>query len=157
MANPYNYFPASYQAAYNPYQQIYPQAMQAQAQQQPQQQQQIQNGGLVSVRNRAEAESYPIAPGNSVTFKDETAPFIYVKTMGFSQLDRPTFEMFRLVKEDAPNVPDNAPNNGVSQNSIDLSQYVVKSEFDALTARVDALEASKSVRSAKKKEGDENE
>lgn len=66
--------------------------------QQPQQQ--IQNGGLVSVRSINEARNYPVAPGNSVTFKDENSPYIYTKTMGFSQLDRPIFEAFRLIKED---------------------------------------------------------
>lgn len=65
-----------------------------------QQPQQIQNGGLVSVRNISEARNYPVAAGNSVTFKDENSPYIYTKTMGFSQLDRPIFEVFRLVKED---------------------------------------------------------
>lgn len=65
-----------------------------------QQPQQIQNGGLVSVRGINEARNYPVAPGNSVTFKDENSPYIYTKTMGFSQLDRPIFEVFRLTKED---------------------------------------------------------
>lgn len=78
------------------YQNYYPQAQQIN-QQMPQQ---IQNGGFVSVRSIAEAQNYPVAHGNSITFKDESAPYVYVKTMGFSQLDRPTFEVFRLVKEE---------------------------------------------------------
>ena len=77
---------------YNPYQQYY--------QIQPQPTQQIQNNGFVSVRNEMEARNYPIAPGNSITFKDENAPYVYTKTMGFSQLDRPSFEKYKLVKED---------------------------------------------------------
>ena len=48
-----------------------------------------------------EARNYPVAYGASVTFKDETAPYIYTKTMGFSQLDTPRFEKFRIVKEEA--------------------------------------------------------
>lgn len=68
--------------------------------QQQQQVPQIQNGGFVSVRNEAEARSYPVAPGNSITFKDETSPYVYTKTMGFSQLDRPIFEKYKLVKEE---------------------------------------------------------
>ena len=68
----------------------------------PQQQpQQIQNGGFIPVRNVNEAQNYPVAHGNSVTFIDEYAPYVYVKTMGFSQLDRPTFEIFKLVKEES--------------------------------------------------------
>lgn len=60
----------------------------------------IQNGGFVSVTSEEEARRYPVAPGNSVTFKNENAPYVYTKTMGFSQLDRPLFEIYRLVKEE---------------------------------------------------------
>lgn len=66
---------------------------------QNQPQPQIQNGGFVSVRNETEARNHPVALGNSVTFKDETAPYIYTKTMGFSQLDVPRFDKYKLVKE----------------------------------------------------------
>ena len=62
---------------------------------------QNQNNGFVSVRNEMEARNYPVAYGNSVTFKDETAPYVYTKTMGFSQLDPPVFEKYKLVKEEA--------------------------------------------------------
>jgi hypothetical protein len=50
-----------------------------------------------------EARNYPVAPGNSVMFRDETGPYIYSKSMGYSQLDTPRFDKYRLVKEeDAP-------------------------------------------------------
>lgn len=61
---------------------------------------QIQNGGFVIVKDINEAQCYPVAPGNSVTFKNENQPYIYTKTLGFSQLDQPIFETFRLVKEE---------------------------------------------------------
>lgn len=61
---------------------------------------QIQNGGFVMVKDISEAQNYPVAPGNSVTFKNENQPYIYTKTLGFSQLDNPIFEKFRLVKEE---------------------------------------------------------
>jgi hypothetical protein len=67
----------------------------------PQYQQPQQIGGLIPVRSVQEAQNYPVAHGNSVTFKDENSPYLYVKTMGFSQMDRPTFEVYRLVKEEA--------------------------------------------------------
>lgn len=67
--------------------------------QQPQQVQQP-SPGFVSVRNIQEAQSYPVAPGNCVLFRDENAPYVYAKTMGYSQLERPTFEKYRLIKED---------------------------------------------------------
>lgn len=83
--------------------QYYPNFYQQQAQQMAQmpQAQPQQTSGFVSVRSEAEARSYPVAYGNSVTFKDETSPYIYTKTMGFSQLDRPIFDKYKLVKEEA--------------------------------------------------------
>ena len=54
---------------------------------------------FILVKNENEARQYPVGPGNCVTFKDENAPYIYTKTMGFSQFDRPQFEKIRLVKE----------------------------------------------------------
>jgi hypothetical protein len=61
---------------------------------------QIQNGGFVPVPSEDVARNYPVAPGNSVTFKNENAPYVYTKTMGFSQLDRPIFEKYKLVREE---------------------------------------------------------
>lgn len=143
-----SYFPASYQPMFYPQ---YQQQNQAAVQQQ-----QIQNGGLVSVRNRAEAEGYPVAPGNSVTFKDETSPYIYVKTMGFSQLDRPSFDTFRLVKEDEPTMPEKSKSDDVPQGKVDLTEYVKKAEFEAFSARLEALE-DKLTKKTKKKEVSEDE
>lgn len=82
---------------YNPYQNYNP--YQGQLQQQPQN---IRSGSLVSVSSEEEARMYPVGPGNSVTFKNENMPYIYTKTMGFSQLDRPIFEKYKLVKEETP-------------------------------------------------------
>lgn len=87
---------------YPNYNQMYLQ-QQLQSMQQPQQANQtpqIQNGGFVMVKDINEAMNYPVAPGNSVTFKNENQPYIYTKTLGFSQLDQPIFEIFKLVKEE---------------------------------------------------------
>ena len=116
-----NYFP-NYQGYYPQYQNTFQQPLQ---QIQQPQQPQIQNGGLVSVRNIQEALNYPIAPGNSVMFKDENSPFIYVKTRGFSQLDEPIFEKYRLVKEEQPQ----PVNNNESVADID---YALKSDLQAI-------------------------
>lgn len=80
---------------YNPY--YYPQQYNQQVQSQAMQ---IQNGGFIPVPSEDVARNYPVAPGNSVTFKNENAPYVYTKTMGFSQLDRPLFERYKLVKEE---------------------------------------------------------
>lgn len=124
----YPYYP-TYNPNFNPYMQ--------QQMQQPQNQQ-IQNGGLVSVRSEDEARNYPVAPGNSVTFKNESAPFVYTKTMGFSQLDRPVFERFRLVKEDAENVP----KMDEKKQDIDMSVYALKTDLGAILAEINAIKAT---------------
>lgn len=124
---PYNYYP--YQPTFQNYQQP--------AQQPPQ----IQMTGFISVRNIDEARTYPVAPGNSVTFKDENAPYVYTKTQGFSQLDRPIFERYRLVKEEIAEEirPDNEK----------PAEYALKADVDAIAAEVAEIK-----REIRKEEGD---
>lgn len=140
----FNNFYSPYQNAYNPYQQYQPnfqQQMQNQSNYQ-QSQQQIQNGGFVSVHNENEARNYPIAPGNSVTFKDENAPYVYTKTQGFSQLDRPVFEKYRLVKEEEyqpQQVAQNAPASAEKTEQASNIDYALKSDLRALWDEIEAL------------------
>ena len=106
-------------------------------------QNQIQNGGFVSVRSIEEAFNWPIAPGNSITFKDENQPFVYTKTKGFSPLEQPVFERYRLVKvEDAPQRPPETP-----QEAFD-----VKSEINNLWSEIKALKGV-----LRTQEGDHND
>ena len=90
---------------YPPMQQMYAPQMQPAGvmppAQQAVQQQQTRNGGIVSVPNEDFARSYPVAPGVTVTMRDESGPYLYEKTMGFSQLDQPVFRKARIVFEDA--------------------------------------------------------
>ena len=109
--------------------------------QQPQQHQQypVVQGGFVRVMNENEARMYPVAPGNSVTFIDESAPYCYTKTVDMSQLDRPKFEKYRLVKEeDAPEAVD-GPNSPSEIPQVDLSQYATKQDIEAFRADVEAI------------------
>ena len=125
----------------NYYYQNYPQTMpqnmpQAMPQQnttpQIQNQQAMINTDFVKVHSENEARNYPVATGASVTFKDENAPFIYTKTMGFSQLDIPVFEKYRLVKEDS------APVNELLSNDTDkLSLDELKAEIEDIRAEID--------------------
>lgn len=107
---------------------------------------QISNG-FVSVRNELEARNYPVAYGNSVTFKDENAPYVYTKTMGFSQLETPKFEKFKLVKEE----PIFAQNSAYNAEGDDLH---VKDEISAIWREIRALKSEifKQPQSKKKKE-----
>lgn len=148
----FNNFYSPYQNAYNPYQQFQPNFQQQQqvpnniqpSFQQSQQAQQIQNGGFVSVHNENEARNYPIAPGNSVTFKDENAPYVYTKTQGFSQLDRPVFEKYRLVKEEEyqpQQVAQNAPTSAEKTEQASNIDYAKKDEITALWSEIEALKS----------------
>jgi hypothetical protein len=122
----YNNFYSGYNSPY--YQQVNPYQIN---QAQPIQQNQV-NSGFINVRSAQEAYNYPVAPGASVTFKDETAPFIYVKTRGFNQLEEPVFEQFQLVKVDN------------SQKTTDPAQtespeYALKADITALQSEIDLL------------------
>ena len=115
---------------------------------QPQQMMQ-QSNGFISVRNEAEARNYPVGFGNSVTFKDENAPYVYTKTMGFSQLDSPKFEKYKLVKEEVEE-----PQTGASNASEVKDIY--KDEIQALWGEIEALKREV-FKSKKKKEVNEDD
>lgn len=130
------------------------QQQQAMNQQQPQTQQMqqptIQQSGFVPVRSEQEARSYPVAPGNSVTFKDENAPYCYVKTMGFNQLDQPTFERYRLVKEESPVTAQNAPTSADSADGSKDTAYALKSDLGAIWSEIDAIKEKLKAQTEKK-------
>lgn len=111
----YPYYPNYMQPQQN---YAYPQQVQAQY---PNNAQNV----LVRVQSENDARMYPVAPGASVIFTDENAPYIYVKSVNMSQLDRPQFERYRLVKEETQL-------NAVQESqtpSFDPKDYVTKEEF----------------------------
>lgn len=145
--NNYNtYFPATYQ------QPIYPVQQQAVYQQQipPQQtQQQYQQIGFIRVPNEDVARNYPVAPNNSVTFIDENSPYIYTKTMDASQLDRPKFEKYRLIKEETVNQEQE------TVAAAPKEEYITRQEFEKKIAEViEMAQPKKTVTSARKDKGE---
>ena len=116
---------------------------------------QIQNGGFVSVRSAQEAFNYPVALGNSVTFKDETAPYIYVKTRGFSQLEEPVFEQFQLVKVNTAQKASETPVQAIEAREGNDTGYALKSDTAALWDEIEALK--KRLSELKAKEGIKDE
>lgn len=128
----YNFYPQYYQPMQNQaFQQNYqqnqafqqqPQNYQQQnmAQNMPQNQPQIQNGGFMQIPTEEMARSYPVAPGNCVTFKIEGKPIVMEKSMGFSQLEAPRIDRYRLVREEdatnEQNLPQNEPKNNSTEN-----------------------------------------
>ena len=129
-----------------PQHQMMPQQMQQQPiqqqMQQPVQQYPMTQGGFVRIRNESEAKLYPVAPGNSVAFIDENAPYVYTKTVNMGQLDRPIFEKYRLVKEEdnpASQQPVEQPQKPVESPQIDVSQFVTKDVLNDFRADLDSI------------------
>ena len=121
---------------------------------------QTQNG-FVSVPSEEFARNYPVGYGNSVNFKDEHAPYIYVKTMGLSQFDNPVFEKYRLVKEPTAETPNSPQNDKFDIQSTIQSIEKINSEIEAIWAEIDALKNAKeksvarSGNSKRNKDGDD--
>lgn len=129
MAYP-NYFSQFYQPN------LYPMQMNATPTQQPQQSQpqQIQNGGFVVARSENEVLNYPVAPGNCVTFKIEGQPIVMEKSMGFSQLESPHVERYRLVKEEMTKQTEEKPKE---ENTIDV--LAINNSITTLNKEVDSI------------------
>ena len=89
---------------------------------------QTMQSGFVTVPTEQDALRYPIAPGNSITFKIESQPVMIEKTMGFSQLDSPRIKRFKLVEEDV------ATQTGEPT-------YALKADLERLVEQVDELKA----------------
>jgi len=102
------------------------------------QQAQSNQTSFIGVQNEQEARTYPVAPGNSITFRDESQPYIYTKAMGYSPLDRPTFEKYRLVKEGEANATESSE-TASKEKEIDLSIYATKDEIKPITEQITAI------------------
>ena len=121
---------------YNPYQ--YGQNLPTQNPQViPQTQPQMQTP-FVMVRSEAEARNYPVGFGNVVSFKDENSPYIYTKTMGFSQSDKPVFDKYRKEEVKAVEEPKKECHcDGFKEEISDLKSQIesMRKELDSLKER----------------------
>lgn len=91
--------------------------------------QSIQNGGIVLDVTEEYARNYPVAAGTRVFFKDGQLPYLYAKAMGFSLMDSPVFEKFKLVKEEAEPVKETG-NTAIEELSGAISE--LKKEINSL-------------------------
>ena len=134
------YYPQYYPQNYS--QQQIPQVQQQVPQVQQQSQQQIQNGGFMLVPNEDMARTYPVAPGNCVTFKIEGKPIVMEKSMGFSQLEAPRIDRYRLVREEevAESVPEQLVKNDVDyMQQINELKEQFNNELEQLRGEIDVL------------------
>ena len=143
------YFPQNYpQIA--PQQVQQPQQMQPVQQTQPQPQQ-MQNGGFMVVPSEDIARTYPVAPGNCVTFKIEGKPIVMEKSMGFSQLEAPRIDRYRLVREeDIPEIPEPVKEADYSQDLDELKQSFNKS-MEEIWSEINGIKSQISKPSTTKK------
>lgn len=126
-----NYYPATYQSPnpYNNYNASYPAAYAAPPQPQPQNQ-----NGIIWVQGEAAAKAYPVQPGTSVLLMDSECENFYIKStdnMGMPQPLR-TFEYHEII---TPQVTNSLANNP----SMDLSEYIKRSEYDNLKSEFEEL------------------
>ena len=110
---------------FNPYQQM--QYMQPQT-------------SFIRVQSETQAREWNVAPGNSVTFVDDNAPYCYTKSMGMSQFDAPVFKRFRLVEE-PPQSVQVTPQAASETQEANLPEYITKAEFTALETLVNDIQS----------------
>lgn len=99
-------------------------------QQQPQQ-------NLIHVQNEMQAREWSVAPGGSIMFIDDNAPYCYTKSMGFSQLEPPIFKRFRITEESVQVTPQ-AASATVEDN---LPEYITKAEFEPFKVLIEGIQA----------------
>lgn len=95
--------------------------------------QQMQNGGLVYVSSEEEAINYPVAPGYWVTLILYDKTYCYIKTMGFSQYDKPTIEKYKMIKEES------VETEKAEKKELDLSKFALRSDVDRLRTDIKKL------------------
>jgi hypothetical protein len=128
----YNQFYPQYNPMMTYYQQQL-QNMQAQQQTQPT----IQDGGIVQVKDETAARNYPTAPGVSITLIDETRQHLFVKTMGFNQLEKPVFKKFQLIPENE----NNGDLSGVSPETVKDTSEDLKPQIEGLQREIEGIKA----------------
>lgn len=125
-------------AYFNPYQQNFaPNYYQPTYQQPAAQPTQMQNGGFMLAPSEDFVAGYAVAPGNCVTFKIEGKPLVLEKSKGFSQLEEPKIERYRLIKEESE--PVEAPEKVEVDNSMIDDIHHLEGEIKALWGEVKEL------------------
>ena len=118
---------------------MYPQYAQAQ-QRQEQLNQVFANYTYNFTRDRAEAENWPIAPGNTLVFKDQNNMYFYTKSLGYNPNEKPTFVIYK--REDCVEpIQQNAETAEQNPLKDELEKYQssTKLEIDNLRSSIEEL------------------
>lgn len=112
----------------------------------PQQQTAQQTAPIIWVQGEEAAKSYLCAPGNNVLLMDSEKSSFYIKTVDASGMPQP----LRVFDYSERTASQKQPAQTAQKPK---EEYVTRQEFNALTARFDALAADKPL-THKKKEAD---
>lgn len=128
--------------------------------QQPVQQMQMQANDMIWVLSEGEAQSYPVAPNNSVILWDKNSDVVYIKSVNAQNV--PSFRVLDYKERTA----DNAPKTPEKHECLCGSKFVSKedfralqSEFEALRSELEELKAKPKAKTTKKvaEEAESNE
>lgn len=145
------YYPQTYPQMMSQFYQNQIQQMQSQL---PQQQTQtIQDGGVVCVKDETAARNYPTAPGVSMTLIDEPRQHLFVKTMGFNQLEKPIFKKYKLIEENEQNGAQSESKTEGDNNTLDeLKAHIehIECEYERIKEDIDNIKAKMEEKPKKK-------
>lgn len=135
MYNPYQ--PYNYGGTYipnynfqNPYQQFNPSLTQQQMQPQNQQASSATNTNKIFVSSIDDVKSKPLSANSDFIFLDNDKPILYQKTVdGKGQFEVKAFEIHEIKPQERQK----------EDNSINLSDYVTLTEFEALKGQINDL------------------
>lgn len=103
-----------------------------------------QNGGIIWVSGKAEADGYPVAPNSAVALWDANNPVIYLRKA--DSTGKPATVVYDLVERtDNP-----APRQAAPQ--VDLSQFITRDQLENILAE----RLKRPVKAAKAKEDTDN-
>ena len=113
---------------YQPYQNQYMSQIQV-----PQPQAQQNNNGLIWVQGETGAKSYLVAPNTTVLLMDSENQRFYLKSTDASGMPLP-LRIFEYTEK-----PQNGANKAQENQTMDLSSYATKAEFDAFRDEINSI------------------
>lgn len=115
---------------------------------------------MIWVLSEVEAQSYPVAPNNSVILWDKNNDVIYIKSANMQGV--PSMRILDYVERTADNAPKTAHNHDCQcgKEFVKVEAFErLQGDFEALRSELDELKAKSKAKTAKKavEEADDNE
>lgn len=115
---------------------------------------------MIFVLNEAEANSYPVAPNNSVILWDKNNDVVYIKSVNAQKI--PSFRVLDYKERTAENDPKTPEKHECKCGSMFVSKEdfrALQGEFEALRSELEELKAKPKAKTTKKvaEEAESNE